>query len=411
MSRAPGDLTPTAGQTVGPFFHYALPWPGDSELVPPGRADAVRLHGLVLDGAGEPVPDALIEIWQADADGPDRPGARARCAATASRSPGSGGRPPTPPATTPSPRSGPDRRRPGAAPFFAVTVFARGLLNRLFTRAYLPGDAEALAATPLLAGLERGPPRDAGRRRGRERAALRHPPPGRGGDRLPHPSATLTAWVTCSGRATSAPATCSRTQRFLQAMVAVEEAWLVGAGRPRASRRPRSPSPTCTGWWTTDDLEWLAQRRPRPAATPRCAARRAARATGSRTRNPDAARWLHRGLTSQDVVDTALMLCARDAVARDPAPSSRGPGRPAGRPGRGAPRDADGGADPDPARRPHHVRPQGRRLADRRPRRVRRPCDALALPGPGRRRGRHPMAATVELAAGLPDPVGAVRSR
>ena len=37
--------------------------------------------------------------------------------------------------------------------FFALTVFARGLLNRLFTRAYLPGDEEALAATPLLAGL------------------------------------------------------------------------------------------------------------------------------------------------------------------------------------------------------------------------------------------------------------------
>ena len=48
----------------------------------------------------------------------------------------------------------PGPTEPGAAPFVAVTVFARGLLNRLFTRAYLPGDPEALAATPLLAGLE-----------------------------------------------------------------------------------------------------------------------------------------------------------------------------------------------------------------------------------------------------------------
>ena len=45
-------LEPTAGQTVGPFFHYALPYAGDSELVPATRPDAVRLHGRVLDGAG-----------------------------------------------------------------------------------------------------------------------------------------------------------------------------------------------------------------------------------------------------------------------------------------------------------------------------------------------------------------------
>jgi protocatechuate 3,4-dioxygenase alpha subunit len=126
MTRAPGDLTPTAGQTVGPFFHYALPYPGDSELVPSGRADAIRLHGLVLDGAGDPVPDALLEVWQADAGG------------RVVQEPGS--------------------LRPdgftGAVPFFAITVFARGLLNRLFTRAYVPEDAEALAATPLLAGLD-----------------------------------------------------------------------------------------------------------------------------------------------------------------------------------------------------------------------------------------------------------------
>ena len=42
----------------------------------------------------------------------------------------------------------------GAAPYFAITVFARGLLNRLFTRAYLPGDDATLAADPLLASLD-----------------------------------------------------------------------------------------------------------------------------------------------------------------------------------------------------------------------------------------------------------------
>lgn len=153
MSRTPGDLSPTAGQTVGPFFHFALSYPGDSDLVPPGRADAVRLHGLVLDGAGEPVPDALLEIWQADAEGRvvQEPGSlrrdgfgftgwgRAATDATGHYS---------------FSTVRPGATRPGEAPFVAVTVFARGLLNRLFTRAYLPGDADALASTPLLAGLE-----------------------------------------------------------------------------------------------------------------------------------------------------------------------------------------------------------------------------------------------------------------
>ena len=150
MSRAPGDLTPTPGQTVGPFFHDALPYPGDSELVPPGRADAVRLHGEVLDGDGEPIPDALIELWQADASGAvvQEPGSLHRDGFTFTGF----GRAATDAAghySFSTLRPGPTV--PGAAPFFAITVLARGLLNRLFTRAYLPGD---LAAVPLLAGLD-----------------------------------------------------------------------------------------------------------------------------------------------------------------------------------------------------------------------------------------------------------------
>jgi protocatechuate 3,4-dioxygenase alpha subunit len=152
-TRAPDDLTPTAGQTVGPFFHYALPYPGDSELVPPGRADAIRLHGVVLDGAGDPVPDALLELWQADAEGRvvQEPGSLHRDGFTFT----GWGRA----ATDATGRYSfstirPGATDPGAAPFFAITVFARGLLNRLFTRAYLPEDAATLAATPLLAGLD-----------------------------------------------------------------------------------------------------------------------------------------------------------------------------------------------------------------------------------------------------------------
>ncbi|MEI5676106.1 MULTISPECIES: protocatechuate 3,4-dioxygenase subunit alpha [unclassified Nocardioides] len=129
--------TPTPGQTVGPFFGYALPYDGDSELVPPGSPGAVRLSGLVLDGAGQPVPDALLELWQPDADG------------AVSRETGSlrrdgftftgWGRASTDHAgrysfTTVAP--GPTAS--GAAPFFALTIFARGLLDKLHTRAYLP---------------------------------------------------------------------------------------------------------------------------------------------------------------------------------------------------------------------------------------------------------------------------------
>src|SRR5262245_19489798 len=67
---------PTPSQTVGPFFHYALPYDAGPRLVPEDSADAVRLSGVVLDGAGAPIPDALVEISQAGPDGSfaDRPG-------------------------------------------------------------------------------------------------------------------------------------------------------------------------------------------------------------------------------------------------------------------------------------------------------------------------------------------------
>jgi protocatechuate 3,4-dioxygenase alpha subunit len=152
MSRPAGDLVPTPGQTVGPFFGYALPYDGDSELVPSHRPDAVRLHGRVLDGAGDPVPDALLELWQADPDGvvPREAGSLHRDGSTFT----GWGRA----ATDDTGRYSFSTLAPGAgvvggAPYFAVAVFARGLLDRLLTRAYLPGDEDALARDPLLASL------------------------------------------------------------------------------------------------------------------------------------------------------------------------------------------------------------------------------------------------------------------
>ena len=138
-------LTATPGQTIGPFFHYALPYERDGELVAPGTPGAVRLHGTVYDGAGSPIPDALVEIRQADPSGvvPQVEGAiRRDGTALAGR-----GRS----ATDAAGRYGFLTLEPGAvdggAPFFAVVVFARGLLNRVFTRAYLPGAQDALLAS------------------------------------------------------------------------------------------------------------------------------------------------------------------------------------------------------------------------------------------------------------------------
>jgi len=127
----------TPSQTVGPFFSFGLCARPQHELVDPGRADALRIAGRVFDGAGEPVVDAMVEIWQADAEGGHRDGF------------GWG-------------RSGTDAAgryafvtlKPGreGAPFVTVLVFARGLLKPVMTRIYFP-DEPGNAADALLAAL------------------------------------------------------------------------------------------------------------------------------------------------------------------------------------------------------------------------------------------------------------------
>lgn len=138
------DLIATPGQTIGPFFHDAMPYERGHELVPPTTPGAVRLHGVVYDGAGEPVPDALIEIRQADAHGAvlQVEGSLVRDG----RFTGWGRS-----ATDSTGRYSFTTVEPGGGTFFSVVIFARGLLNRLFTRAYVPG--RDLEADPLLARL------------------------------------------------------------------------------------------------------------------------------------------------------------------------------------------------------------------------------------------------------------------
>jgi protocatechuate 3,4-dioxygenase alpha subunit len=145
-------LAPTPGQTVGPFFHYGMPYSGGAELVVPYSPDAIVLQGRVLDGAGEPVPDSQLELWQADAVGgvPHAAGSLHRDGITFTGF----GRTATDAegryrfwTVNPGPVDG------GAA-FLAVIVFARGLQDTLHTRIYLPEDAAALESDLLLASLD-----------------------------------------------------------------------------------------------------------------------------------------------------------------------------------------------------------------------------------------------------------------
>ncbi|MGV9342610.1 protocatechuate 3,4-dioxygenase subunit alpha [Streptomyces sp. NPDC003688] len=151
------SLAPTPSQTVGPFYGYALPFALGGEIAPAGHPDTITLHGYVYDGAGQPVPDALVELWQ---PGPD--GARGGAPGSMRRDPVTGevvgrdgvaftgfGRVATDADGHYTVRTLP----PGGVPYLSLIVFARGLLHHLHTRAYLSEPADT-AADPLLAALE-----------------------------------------------------------------------------------------------------------------------------------------------------------------------------------------------------------------------------------------------------------------
>jgi protocatechuate 3,4-dioxygenase alpha subunit len=143
-------LAATPGQTIGPFYGYALPFERGGELVPAGAPGAYPDLRVDTEGACRPVPYVLQEIWHNDAEGrvPHTAGSLHRDGWTFT----GWGRVSTDDEghfsfSTVEPAPG----TPGRAPFIAITVFGRGLLNRLFTRAYVPGPA--CADDPLLAGL------------------------------------------------------------------------------------------------------------------------------------------------------------------------------------------------------------------------------------------------------------------
>jgi protocatechuate 3,4-dioxygenase alpha subunit len=150
------SIPPTASQTVGPFFHDGLLRADArrSVLAGPGtEGERIRIEGYVYDGDGNGVPDAMVEIWQANHHGRYNHPADRRDL-------------PLDPSFTGSGRTGTDAAgaywfetiKPGAVPFdeqrmqashICMAVFGRGLLNHLYTRLYFADDP-ATAGDPVL---------------------------------------------------------------------------------------------------------------------------------------------------------------------------------------------------------------------------------------------------------------------
>jgi len=153
----------TPSQTVGPFYGFCLSWPDGPYVVPEGTAGAFWIRGVVFDGAGVPVPDALVETWQPDPDGrfdhPDDP----RGAVPWGSFRGFGRSPTNADGRfgilTVKPGRLPDGQGRVQAPHIAVTVFARGLLNRVVTRIYFADETHANDEDPLLILLKSNPGR------------------------------------------------------------------------------------------------------------------------------------------------------------------------------------------------------------------------------------------------------------
>jgi len=153
-----GRLFCLPSQTIGPFYHFALTMnAGLARLAgPDSKGERIRVRFRLLDGDGGPVPDGMIEIWQADGAGkynhPEDPQALEPDPAFRGF-----GRLATDSDgycmfETVRPGRAPDGRGHCQASHINVTVFARGLLRHLYTRVYFHGDP-ALAEDPVLASV------------------------------------------------------------------------------------------------------------------------------------------------------------------------------------------------------------------------------------------------------------------
>ena len=140
------DLIPTGSQTVGPFFHLGCTDPFSVPVIagPLVKGEHIKLICTLHDGEGNLLPDAMIEIWQANCGGKiqssrGRSGKGNRSdfrgfGRLASDKSGICGFETIKPGRVPSWTDVPQ------APHFVISVFARGVLKRLATRAYFAGD-------------------------------------------------------------------------------------------------------------------------------------------------------------------------------------------------------------------------------------------------------------------------------
>jgi protocatechuate 3,4-dioxygenase alpha subunit len=145
-------LTLTGSQTIGPFFKYGLEWEKGEQAFPPGApGEKIEITGRLIDGAGAPIVDSMIEFWQADSAGKFTgpvPGSSAGFARAYTDTDG---------------RYRFTTRKPGTvaaddkecAPFVLVCLFSRGMLRHLYTRIYFEGEAANANDAVLKAAGER----------------------------------------------------------------------------------------------------------------------------------------------------------------------------------------------------------------------------------------------------------------
>ena len=152
-------LIPTPGQTVGPFFALGLDRPEWADMTrnnPAGQR--IVITGRVVDGDGAPVPDAVIELWQANAAGRYDHAEDAQAEKTIDPNFHGYGRVATDAEgrfqiKTIKPGPVPGRGNTLQAPHISIAFFARGLLRQLHTRIYF-SDEPGNASDPLLAGID-----------------------------------------------------------------------------------------------------------------------------------------------------------------------------------------------------------------------------------------------------------------
>lgn len=146
----------TPSQTVGPYFAIGLPFDVGPFAVPEGTPGAIHIRGTVYDGAGAPIPDFMLETWQADAQGrfADLHGHGGPSALPGFRGfarygleDGDGNFD----IVTVKPAAVAGLRGQTQAPHIDVSLFARGMLHRTVTRIYFADEVEANAADPVLA--------------------------------------------------------------------------------------------------------------------------------------------------------------------------------------------------------------------------------------------------------------------